>query len=112
MLNPIELHHYHYCLVLNFSLVLVLALVHLLLCTFSVVACYRPLAVGKQLNKLIDSSRLYLVRWPVTVFTKASCLEPCRVSVRSISLYAIFATSVSVLTSYLLSDLLPLLYVF
>jgi hypothetical protein len=41
---------FHYGL-LNFNqvLVLVLALVYLLLCTFSVLACYTSLAVGKHL---------------------------------------------------------------
>jgi hypothetical protein len=48
-----------YCIVLYFNLVLVLALVELWLCTISVLACCRPLAVEKHLNntteiKLID----------------------------------------------------------
>jgi hypothetical protein len=43
-----------YYLGLNFSLVLLLALVYLSLYTLSVLACYRPLAVGKHLNKGIE----------------------------------------------------------
>jgi hypothetical protein len=43
-----------YCLELHFSLVLVLALVWLLLCTLSVLACNKSLAVGKHLNKGIE----------------------------------------------------------
>jgi hypothetical protein len=53
-------HVLFYCLILNFSpvVVLVLALIYILLCTLSVLACYRPFAIGKHLNKGIELNYL------------------------------------------------------
>jgi hypothetical protein len=78
LLNPadlviIVLPVLYYCLGLNFSLVpvLVLALVQLLLCTVSLLACYRPLAVGKHLSKgveLLLLSRVYMTIGGVWIY--------------------------------------------
>jgi hypothetical protein len=56
-----------YCLGLNFSLVpvlvvLVLALVWLSLCTLLVLECYRPLAVGKNLNEGIQFNSIIIIK--------------------------------------------------
>jgi hypothetical protein len=64
LFNPSELRHYcasalFYYLLLIFSLVLLLVSVLLLLCTISVLACYRPFAVGKHLNKEIGLNYYY-----------------------------------------------------